>query len=76
MELKLTKRTLTSLNKRSTEIKRQIANDVNQSSKLETSGEYYPPLTVGCSKGTCTGACVGSCKGGCQTGCRGILYSY
>jgi len=72
MELKLSTKTLSSLNERSRDAKRFISNEVNQESDLINTNEYYQPPT-GCHTGTCSGSCTGSCKGGCKTSCKGVF---
>lgn len=75
MELKLSKKTLTSLNKISRDVKLLISNKVNQQVLATKAIEYYISPT-GCDRGTCSGRCTGSCKGGCQTTCKGVfMYS-
>ena len=75
MELKLSKKSMSSLSKMSREAKRKfMSNQLNRKSDLVETKDYFETPS-GC-RGNCGGDCAGYCKGSCSSNCRGFfMYS-
>ena len=72
MELTLSKKSLSSLSRKSIEAKKRFMTEgLHKHSDLIDTKEYFPTPT-GC-HGNCGGDCAGHCKGSCSKSCRGVF---
>jgi len=72
MELTLSKKSLSSLSKKSKEAKKKFMMDGQHRHSDLTDTKDYSTTPTGC-HGNCGGDCAGYCKGSCSTNCRGII---